>query len=201
MLSGMQGLKLFLAPKFWGIFATTVRMETYPMEPTSQPVIFASLHRDLIPAIMYVKPTKLAIVVSNSPDGDILVHALGDKNYNFVRGASGKDGGRAFVGMRRMLDSGVSVGVAVDGPEGPFGKIHDGALHLARKTGFPIVPIKASPSRAIALHSWDRTIIPLPFTKVGMVCGPPIFISQDSREFDTPRKILEDFFQLGEDQS
>lgn len=201
MLSGMQGLKLFLAPKFWRFFETTLRLETYPEDPTSQPVIFASLHRDLIPAIMYVKPTKLAIVVSNSPDGDILVHALGDKNYNFVRGASGKDGGRAFVGMRRMLDSGISVGVAVDGPDGPFGKIHDGALHLARKTGFPIVPIKACPSRAIVLRSWDRTIIPLPFSSVGMVCGSPIFIPQDSQEFGTPRKILEEFFRPGEDQS
>ncbi len=202
MFSGMQGLKLLLAPVMWRFFERTVKIETYTptVDNIDQPIIFVSLHRDLIPAIMYLKPTKLAIVVSNSPDGDILVHTLGTENYNFIRGASGKDGGRAFVGMRRMLESDVSVGIAVDGPEGPFGNIHDGAFRLARLTGYPILPVKADPGRALRLGSWDRTVVPFPFTDVKMVCGNSFTIGSATEDFREYHQLLENFFQVGEKQ-
>jgi lysophospholipid acyltransferase (LPLAT)-like uncharacterized protein len=200
MLSGMQSLKLFLAPVCWCFLESTMRIDPFPTEiPTScEPAIFVSLHRDLLPAIMYLKPTKLAIVISSSPDGDILVHTLGSANYNFVRGASGQDGGRAFVGMKKMLESGVSVGVAVDGPLGPYGKIHDGALHLARMTGHPIIPIKAVPSCAVKLKTWDRTVLPLPFSRVRIESGKPLRVDSTATNFQDQKRSLEEFFQVGE---
>ena len=93
-----------------------------------------------------------ALLVSNSPDGEILVRTLGGQDYGFVRGGTGEDGGRAFVRLARQLDAGHSVGLAVDGPEGPYGAIQTGVLQLARLDGCsdraPAWPGAARPVRA-----------------------------------------------------
>ena len=187
----MQGLKLRLAPIMWRFFENTMRLDTCPIEniDPSKPVIYASLHRDLLPAIMYLKPTKLAVVVSNSPDGDILVKTLGRRDYRFVRGATGGDGRRALVLLRRELDAGHSVGLAVDGPEGPFGSIREGVLHLARMTGAPVAPLVARASRPVVLNTWDRTIVPVPFRKVEMEIGPILRITQEAGEPDMKKYL------------
>ena len=199
----LQWLKLALAPGAWWFLRKTIDLRGIPADPAwgDHPVIFACLHRDILPAIMFVRRWRPALLVSNSPDGEILVKTLGGTEYRFVRGATGTDGGRALVLLRRELVAGHCVGVAVDGPEGPFGSIREGVLHLARMTGAAVVPLVARASRPFVLDTWDRTVVPVPFRRVEMEIGPTMEIPPDAGEKDMARfmGILADFYGVQEE--
>jgi lysophospholipid acyltransferase (LPLAT)-like uncharacterized protein len=195
----IQGLKLALAPPAWALLCRGARLKVWSADRVARPgpFIFACLHRDILPAIIFVKPARPALLVSHSPDGDILLKTLGRGGYRFVRGATGEGGGRALVGMRRELESGHSVGVAVDGPKGPFGSIHEGILHLARITGAPVIPLKAHCRRALVLDTWDRTVVPLLWGSNHIEVGDPI--DHGGTEKDQARMLsaLTTFFDTG----
>jgi lysophospholipid acyltransferase (LPLAT)-like uncharacterized protein len=203
-MRGLQGWKLALAPVGWRLLCATTRLAPAgPPPATPDPCIFACLHRDILPAIMYVRPLRPVLLVSNSPDGDILVRTLGAGNYGFVRGASGENGGRAFVQMRRLVEAGRSAGVAVDGPRGPYGVVQEGVLQLARLTGRPIVPLVARARRAVVLDTWDRTVVPWPFSRVEMGQAPPLHLDRQAGadELAAARQRLSDWFTPGEESS
>ena len=194
----MQGLKLGLAPLAWGLLRGSIRVNHYPGTTGAGPgpYIFACLHRDMLPAIIFVQPARPYLLISNSLDGDILVRTLGRKNYGFVRGATGVDGSRALVALRKELAQGHSIGLAVDGPKGPFGKIHAGVLKLASLSQAPIIPLVAKASRATNLHTWDQTLVPLPFSRVQVEMGRHLHVPLDfnSSNQAAVAKELESFF-------
>lgn len=198
----LQTLKLLLAPITWRVLKATVRLGEFdrPEGMVSGPFIFACLHRDILPAIMFVRSVRPALLVSDSPDGDILVKTLDPRNYRFVRGATGGDGGRALVRLRQQLNEGHSVGLAVDGPEGPFGSIREGVLHLSRMTGAPVVPLVARASGPLVLNTWDKTVVPVPFRRVRMDMGPVMHIpsTADDDELKRFKMELADFFGVEE---
>jgi lysophospholipid acyltransferase (LPLAT)-like uncharacterized protein len=182
----LQRWKLFLAPGAWRILKATIRLGEFdrPRDMGTGPLIFACLHRDILPAIMFVRSARPALLVSDSPDGDILVKTLDPRYYRFVRGATGGDGGRALVRLRRELLAGHSVGLAVDGPEGPFGSIREGVFHLARMTAASVVPLVARADRPLVLNTWDRTVVPVPFRRVRIDMGPVMHIPSDAGEVE-----------------
>ncbi len=200
-MSGRYGLKRALAPFGWRVLTGAWRISpAEPSLPPGGPCIFACLHRDILPAIIHVKSAAPVLLVSNSPDGDLLVRTLGERHYGFVRGASGDDGGRAFVLLKRALESGRHLGVAVDGPEGPFGVVQPGVLRLARATGATILPMVAEARRATILATWDRTVLPWPASSITMHYGPALTLASGASADDEAdaRRHLAAFFESGE---
>ena len=180
----LQALKLALAPVAWRILRKSVKLAEFEPRPQDQtrPLIFACLHRDILMAIIHVRPMRPSLLVSQSPDGDILIRTLGTKDYGFARGATGEDGKRAFLRLRRELDNGHSIGLAVDGPKGPFGVINEGVLQLSRLSGAPIVPLRAEAPHSRVLGTWDRTVVPHLFSRVVMHRGEDLVVERDSGE-------------------
>lgn len=201
-----QALKLVLAPVAWRIMRATVRLPEFQPLPSDhkRPLIFACLHRDILMAIMHVRTMRPSLLVSQSPDGDILIRTLGRRDYGFARGATGEDGKRAFVALRRELENGHSIGLAVDGPKGPFGVINEGVLQLSRLSGAPIVPLRAEAGRRLVLGTWDRTVVPHLFSRVLMHRGDDLVIERESGEPElaTAREQLAQFFAVkgGQDE-
>ncbi len=196
----VQRLKLTLAPPVWWALASSVRLArtTRPPGPVPAPVIFACLHRDFIPAILYVQPARPSLLVSNSPDGDILTRTLARGGYRFVRGSTGPDGGKAFVGLLAELRRGFHVGVAVDGPKGPYGIVHDGVIQLSRRADCPIVPLGVRCTKPRVLGTWDRTVVPLPFSGVQVAEGEPLQVpaSADGAELERWRQLVQETMRM-----
>ncbi|MBM4129624.1 DUF374 domain-containing protein [bacterium] len=173
---GPHRLKLAAAPWLWSLLRATVRLE--PSDALAAgaagPVIYACLHRDILPCLLFVEAARPCLLVSGSDDGAILVRALRGSGFGFVRGATGERGARALVELRRVLAEGRPVGIAVDGPTGPFGDIRDGVGQLAALTGRAVVPLAAVPGPSLRLRTWDRTVVPLPGTLVRVRVGRPL---------------------------
>jgi lysophospholipid acyltransferase (LPLAT)-like uncharacterized protein len=124
-------------------------------------------------------------LVSASRDGD-LVGALTKRfGFDVVRGSSSRMGAGALRELTNVLASGLDVLMTPDGPRGPAYEPGPGAIFLAQKTGAPILPINMEFSSCWRLKSWDRFILPRPFSKVRLIFGPLFRV----RSTDTPEEF------------
>ncbi len=174
-------VKLLLAPPIWRLLSHSwhINETDEPAGPTGSPVIFACIHRDILVAIRYCRPARPTLLVSKSPDGQILIETLRRDGFRFARGSTGHDGREGFVNLLRELRAGNHVGVAVDGPQGPFGHIHDGALQLACRSGAPIVPLTVRGRPCSQLKPWDRTLVPWLGARLTVTPGEAITVPAD----------------------
>jgi len=87
---------------------------------------------------------------------------------------------RGLLEMMRLMQSGYTGAITVDGPRGPRHEVKPGAALLAQKTGALLVPIGVGYSRCVSLNNWDRTEIPLPGSRAVMITGEPFTISPET---------------------
>ncbi|MCK4728044.1 MAG: hypothetical protein KAT27_03895, partial [Desulfobacterales bacterium] len=83
----------------------------------------------------------------------------------------------ALARLIKALKEEICPGVVVpDGPRGPRFRVQPGVITLAQKTGYPIVPLSYSAERIKIFASWDRFMLPYPFTKGSVIYGTPISV-------------------------
>jgi lysophospholipid acyltransferase (LPLAT)-like uncharacterized protein len=95
--------------------------------------------------------------------------------------------------MIRHLEGSRLAAHILDGPTGPMGIVKAGAIRLAHAAQATIVPFSVSARRAIYFNSWDRFMLPLPFSRVTLKFGAPVqFASTNDPEiFEKQRVRLE----------
>ena len=132
-------------------------------------------------------------MISASNDGDVASKFMEKVGWNIVRGSSSRGGKEA---LKILLENKnyLLIANAVDGPQGPVGKIKAGSLKIARETGAPIIPVYVTADRYWKLNSWDKFIIPKPFAKVNIIFGNMILFKKDDapKSFEKQLKYLED---------
>jgi lysophospholipid acyltransferase (LPLAT)-like uncharacterized protein len=140
--------------------------------------IFACRHGELLPLLFAMEGRGLAILVSQSRDGELLASILERRGFALLRGSSSQDGFSAARAVLAWLAGGRSLGLAVDGPRGPRGEVQHGVLRLAQRSGVPIVPLRLSPGRRFVVpQSWDRFEFPLPGTRCSVLVGAPLHLA------------------------
>ncbi len=98
-----------------------------------------------------------------------------------VLGSSGHEGRRAADDIARLLRAGWSTVVLPDGPAGPPRVLKRGVLHLAARSGVPVVPLRIDASRRLTIPTWDRKQVPLPFSTISLAVGDPILVGDLDR--------------------
>ena len=160
------------------VLASTWRMRTEHGEELAaarrdgRRVIFALWHGELLPLLWHQRGERVAIVISEHRDGEIIAQIAESLGYSTVRGSSSRGGSRALIGLMRAIDSGLDGAITPDGPRGPARVFAPGAAIAAQRTGALVAPIRARTDRAWRLKSWDRFLIPKPFAKVIVSFGP-----------------------------
>ncbi len=92
-------------------------------------------------------------------------------------GSSGQEGRRAADELARLVRHGSSATISPDGPYGPPRILKKGVLHIAMKSGVPIVPLTFTASRYILWPSWDSKKFPLPFGRIRVTVHRPIAVN------------------------
>jgi lysophospholipid acyltransferase (LPLAT)-like uncharacterized protein len=74
-----------------------------------------------------------------------------------------------------------------------MGVVKAGAIRLAHNARATIIPFSVSAHRAKYFNSWDRFMLPLPFTRVTLRFGDPIHVAptSDPKAFERQRVRLE----------
>lgn len=144
------------------------------------PFIFALWHGQLLPLLWHHRRQRVAILISEHRDGEIIARVAQALGYETVRGSSSRGAERALLGLIRELKRGVTIAITPDGPRGPARQFAPGALIASQRSGAPILPIAAAASRAWRLRSWDRFMIPGPFARVTVAYAPAVAVTAAS---------------------
>ncbi|MEW6666216.1 MAG: lysophospholipid acyltransferase family protein [Thermodesulfobacteriota bacterium] len=145
-------------------------------------IIVAVWHQRFLPALAYVtkfRNFKPIVMISQSKDGDLAAWLAERLGLVPVRGSSTRGGATALSAILKSLKSNQAVIHIVDGPTGPKGVVKPGLISMARMSGAVILPVLVSVDRAWIMGSWDRFLVPKPFSKVTIEWGPPLAVPRD----------------------
>jgi lysophospholipid acyltransferase (LPLAT)-like uncharacterized protein len=134
-----------------------------------------------------------AALISASRDGDLLTDAVHRFGFDVVRGSSSHLGTSAILQLTQVLAAGRDVVITPDGPRGPAYELGPGIVFLAQKSGAAVLPMNLEYSRCWRLGSWDRFIVPQPFSKVRVLIDRPHRVRSTAtpKEFETERLHLQ----------
>jgi len=138
---------------------------------------------------------KVGFLISPSVDGEIPAQIVASRGARVIRGSSTRTGAQALREMYQLIaKDGVSPVTTSDGPTGPIFKFKPGAAMLAKMTGVPMLPIACAAKNAWYLGSWDRFMIPKPFSKVVVAVGEPVSVRSDhnSKDFSLVQAKMEE---------
>lgn len=178
-----QRVALWIVPKLTALLlavvSVTLRFEVIAEEgatPATPPArgIFCFWHRCTLPAGWYFRKFRCSILISQSFDGELIARTLALLGYRSVRGSSSRGGAAGLMAMRDVLARGEPVVFTADGPRGPIYQTKIGPVKLAAITGEPIGCFYLLPRRAFAMRSWDRFLVPMPFSRVIVSWARPV---------------------------
>lgn len=124
---------------------------------------------------------RMHVLVSRHQDGRLIGRMMAGFGLDLVHGSSAKrgeqKGGAASLrALLAVLAAGDQVVITPDGPRGPRRQAAPGVAQLAAISGVPVVPCGAHLARHRILPTWDRMVLPLPWGRGALVCGPPITV-------------------------
>jgi lysophospholipid acyltransferase (LPLAT)-like uncharacterized protein len=156
--------------------------------------IFCFWHQCVLPCTFYYRRTGASIIVSQSFDGELIARTLELFGFKTTRGSSSRGAREALLGLKSVIESGKPAVFTADGPRGPIYKTKMGPVKLARMTGAHISAFHLQPQRAWTLNSWDRFLVPLPFTRIAVAWSRWTSVSSDFAEdaLESKRRELND---------
>jgi lysophospholipid acyltransferase (LPLAT)-like uncharacterized protein len=152
-----------------------------------RPYLLALWHQRMVAGILSQPWKGLVTMASKSKDGQIITTFLGLWGLKVARGSSSRAGGPATAQMLKLLRSG-SPGAALttDGPRGPARKSKPGIAFLAASAGALVLPVGTSSTRPRFFASWDRFLLPKPFSRCIVFAGEAL----ERRPAETDEEFL-----------
>jgi lysophospholipid acyltransferase (LPLAT)-like uncharacterized protein len=142
--------------------------------------IYCFWHQCVLPCAYYFRRTHATILISQSFDGELITRTLQLLGYRAIRGSSSRGGHQGLAGLRRVLDEGTPAIFTADGPRGPIYRAKMGPIKLAQLTGAPIGAFHLQPQRAWTMRSWDRFLVPKPFTRIAVSWGSWTIVEEEA---------------------
>ena len=146
----------------------------------TRPMVLAFWHNCIFPATYIWRNLQIRVMSSDSFDGEWTGRIIRKFGFVKVRGSSSRGAVRALLGMRREIEQGWAVAFTIDGPRGPRFVAKPGPVLLARATGAPMVAFHIAVDKAWILNTWDRSMIPKPFSRALMRVSRRIAVPADA---------------------
>ena len=172
------------------------------------PTVFAFWHRSLLVCAHRFRGMGITILVSSSFDGELITRTTELLGFQVVRGSSTRGGAAGLRAMQQAYAEGHCCAITADGPRGPVFVAKPGTALLANSAGSLSADgqpagtwvgcFYALPDRAWQLRSWDRFMIPKPFSRV--VITWPAHVPAGQVTTATVQAALDRAVQMAEEQ-
>jgi lysophospholipid acyltransferase (LPLAT)-like uncharacterized protein len=165
-------------------------------------VLLCTWHQQFFAAIRHFQNYRAyrpGLMISRSRDGAIIAGVAARSGWHPVRGSSSTGGQEALRAMVAHLSEARLAGHILDGPTGPAGVVKPGVIRLAHATGAVIVPLTVSADNCWYFASWDRFMLPKPFSRVVLRYGDMIQFPTpaDHAAFEAQRREIENLMLPG----
>lgn len=165
--------------------------EGSPGSLETRPIVYSFWHTCMIPAMYLWRGLNIRVMSSDSFDGEYTGRIMQKFGFVKIRGSSSRFAVRAVLGMRRDLEDGWTVAFTLDGPRGPRYVVKPGPVLLARATGVPMAVFHIALTDVWVLNTWDRLMIPKPFSRALMRVSCTITVPPDTSESQREKSIGE----------
>ena len=178
-------------------FSIHGREHTTKALASGRPLLFVFWHGQITPMLLYLNrfwdPTQYVMVTLGGDDRGVILAQFA-RSMRATPFAVDMDGnpmaaGRSVLRIIQEMKRGKHSFIAPDGPGGPAGVLKPGALYLAKKARAVIVPAGAYGRPAYNLRRWDRYNLPLPFSRVHIELGAPIFPQKNADETELAARL------------
>lgn len=133
--------------------------------------------------LLFPRKIRVYALISAHADGRIIKNTAAFQGIKTITGSSSKGGAAALREMVSKFKTGHSLFITPDGPKGPRMQAQLGAVEVARLTGGAIIPCAISAQKGKIVNSWDKFLIPRPFSTIYIRFGEPIHvINKEERE-------------------
>ena len=153
------------------------------------PAVYAFWHRCLLAGAWRFRKYSLNILISRSFDGELIARTVERLGFVAIRGSSSRDGAPGLRNMQRAYLAGHYCAITADGPRGPAMVAKPGAAQLAQLVNTSVSTCYIHPHRAWQLRSWDRFLIPKPFSQVTIAWTRPAPADQASVQAALDRSV------------
>jgi lysophospholipid acyltransferase (LPLAT)-like uncharacterized protein len=160
----------------------TTRIRQYPGQlghayaEENRPFIAAFWHSRLLFAGWYLSDFPTCAMISRHSDGELAAATYKKLGIEAARGSTTEGGMPALRQLVQSMKQGQIAAITPDGPRGPARRLQDGVISLGQLSQRPIIPVSFSSRYAVRLKSWDRFLVPMPFSRSSLVYGEPIMI-------------------------
>ncbi len=156
-----------------------------------EPVIFVFWHGQLLSLVHYHRKEGIVVLVSDHSDGEYIARIIRLHGFGLARGSSTRGGVKGLKGILRAARDGRDMAFTPDGPKGPRQEFKRGAIVAAQLTGLPLIPVAVGADRAWYVNSWDRFMIPKPFSSLRIRYGKPRWVPREASEAEMEAVALE----------
>lgn len=160
----------------------------YALKAAGRKMVFIFWHQATFIPLYHYRNQKACLLTMKSIKGEVLARTCERLGYQVTRLES-EDDSKGFRQMLNLAKQGYDCNIAVDGPNGPIYKMKPGALFLAQKLGWPVLPV------AVAVHPrwgipwrWDKYLIPWPFARAVILFGDPVYVNESSMDSEKERR-------------
>ena len=193
----VAGLLAGLMRIYWASLRLQVHGEEHlePLLARGERFIPCIWHQRQIMGVAYLRRLRSrgvvpGALVSPSKDGELGARLLDKLGVTAIRGSGRRSGALAMRDMYMAIKEGnLSPLIAPDGSTGPPHEFKPGAIMLARLSGSPVVPISFACSMGVKLRTWDRLLVPLPFSRIAIEVGEPIELEPIMAMSESPETV------------
>jgi lysophospholipid acyltransferase (LPLAT)-like uncharacterized protein len=155
-----------------------------PFRDRNNGIIYCFWHSQFLVLSYLFRNIGVKAVVSGSKDGDRASAVAQRWRHGLIRGSSSRHGTSVIRQCVRELRRKQNIVLIPDGPRGPREVVKPGIAQIALLANSPVFPVSAIPQKAWRLNSWDRFMIPKPFSRIELRIGDPILPSNFSSTQD-----------------
>jgi lysophospholipid acyltransferase (LPLAT)-like uncharacterized protein len=164
------------------LLGASLRVKSIGFPANPEKCIFCGWHGKSVIFASFFRRRGFWVIISQSKDGDIQATIFRRLGYNIIRGSTGREGVRAALDAIKVLKTGGTLAMTPDGPRGPYGEIQGGVMLMARKSGGKLIPVGVSARSRKIINSWDRHLVPYPFSKAVLIAGEPITVPANASD-------------------
>jgi 3-deoxy-D-manno-octulosonic-acid transferase len=169
------------------------------------PCIIAMWHGEFM-LLPLIKPADRAVdvMLARHSDAEFLGEALKRFGMDLIRGAGAagrnkdRGGSHAYRAAIQALREGRAVAMTADVPGGVARRAGPGIIMAAKQSGKAILPVAIATKRYVALNTWSRMTVNLPFSRIGFAVGPLVHVSREAtqEELEAQRQAVEGSLNL-----